>query len=216
MTQAGVSPKKKIRVLIADDVHETRRSTRLMMSMIPDMEVVAIAMNGVEAVRMAKEHQPDIVVLDINMPEMDGLTAFDHIAQTRPDTGCIIISAEKGFGLMRSAMSLGVQEYLFKPFTLEEMEQAVDRVIVRLEKKRLESRHTDRLRQQSESYLKQLADEYARSKRTDDRAVDVFEQLAANPACDLRWLRTLAMLYVIRKEWDKLQLLAARLDEGGK
>ncbi len=216
MTQAGLSEKKKIRVLIADDVHETRRSTRLMLSMIADIEVVAIATNGLEAVQMAREHRPDIVVLDINMPEMDGLTAYDQIVQGRPDTGCIIISAEKGFGLMRTAMSLGVQEYLFKPFTLEEMEQAVDRVVVRLEKKRLENRHTDRLRQQSEAYLKQLADEYARSKRTDDRAVDVFEQLAADPDCELRWLRTLAMLYVIRKEWNKLQTLAAKLAEGGK
>jgi DNA-binding NarL/FixJ family response regulator len=67
MTQTGVPPKRKLRVLIADDIQETRRSTRLMFSVISDVEVVAIASNGQQAVNMAKEHHPDIVVLDINM-----------------------------------------------------------------------------------------------------------------------------------------------------
>ena len=75
MVQAGVSPQKKLRVLIADDIQETRRNTRLMLSMIEYVEVVAIASNGLQAVEMTKQQQPDIVVLDINMPEMNGLQA---------------------------------------------------------------------------------------------------------------------------------------------
>jgi lipopolysaccharide biosynthesis regulator YciM len=63
--------------------------------------------------------------------------------------------------------------------------------------------------------LKQLANEYAKNRRTDDQAVRVYEQLAANPACELRWLRTLAMIYVIRQEWGKLRNLAARLEFQG-
>jgi lipopolysaccharide biosynthesis regulator YciM len=69
------------------------------------------------------------------------------------------------------------------------------------------------LHKQSEKSLEKLAGEYARSKRTDDTALEVFEQLAENPDCDLRWLRTLAMLYIIREEWGKLKALAERLEK---
>jgi YesN/AraC family two-component response regulator len=213
MTQAESSPTRKLRVLIADDIQETRRNTRLMLSLISDVEVVAIASNGLQAVQMAKEQHPDIVVLDINMPEMNGLAAFKEITKKNPDTGCIIISAEKDSEILRMAMSLGIRDYLFKPFTVDQMEQAVEKVASRLVQKRLQLRQTDQLRQKNEAYLKQLANEYAMSRRTDLRAVEVYEQLAANPACELRWLRTLAMIYVIRQEWGNLKSLAARLEQ---
>jgi YesN/AraC family two-component response regulator len=213
MAQTGVPPKRKLRVLIADDIQETRRSTRLMFSVISDVEVVAIASNGQQAVNMAKEHHPDIVVLDINMPEMDGLTAFKHIARIHPDTGCIIISAEKESTVLRDAMSLGIRDYLFKPFTVDELEQAVIQVSSRLEKVRQNIAQEKQLRQKNEMYLKQLAEEFVRSRRTDDRAVEVFEHLAANPACELRWLRTLAMIYVVRQDWGKLKHLAMILEK---
>jgi YesN/AraC family two-component response regulator len=212
MTQPATPPKRKLRVLIADDVQETRRSTRLMLSMISDVEVVAIASNGVQAVNMAREHHPDIVVLDINMPEMDGLSAFKQIARIHPDTGCIIISAEKESTILRDAMSLGIRDYLFKPFTVDELEQAVIRVSAQLEKTRQSLVQEQKLRQEREAYLKQLAEEYARTRRTDDQAVQVFEHLAANPKCELRWLRTLAMIYVVRQDWGKLRTLAAKLE----
>lgn len=204
-----------MRVLIADDIQETRRSTRLMLSMIDNVEVVAIASNGLQAVQMTREQQPDIVVLDINMPEMNGLAAYKEIAKINPDTGCIIISAEKDSEILRLAMSLGIRDYLFKPFTVDQLEQAVEKVGGRLAQKRQQSIQTAQLRQRNEAYLKQLANEYAKSRRTDDQAVEVYEQLAANPACELRWLRTLAMIYVIRQEWGKLRTLSARLEFQG-
>src|SRR5574339_730237 len=107
MTQTAVPPRKKRRVLIADDVQETRRNTRLMLATIDDVEVVAIAANGVQAVQLAEQHHPDILLLDINMPEMDGLSAYRKIAQVHPDIGCIIISAEKDTITLRTAMSIG-------------------------------------------------------------------------------------------------------------
>ena len=125
MVQPNVSPKKKLRVLIADDIQETRRNTRLMLATIDDVEVVAIAANGLQAVELTEEHHPDILLLDINMPEMDGLTAYRKIAQKHPDIGCIIVSAEKDTTTLRTAMSIGVQEYLIKPFTIEELETAI-------------------------------------------------------------------------------------------
>jgi YesN/AraC family two-component response regulator len=213
MTQTNVSPKRKLRVLIADDVQETRRNTRLMLSTILDLEVVAIATNGLQAVQLAKEHHPDIVVMDINMPEMDGLTATKEINQIYPDTGCIIMSSERDTTTLRNAMSVGAQEYLIKPFTVDELEKAVNRVSERVARYHQQVIQTDQLHQRSESYLKQLAEEYTRSRRTDQQSLDVFEELAASPECEMRWLRTLAMLYVIRQEWGKLNALAARLEQ---
>ena len=212
MMQPERPQKRKWRVLIADDIQETRRNTRLMLSMVDNVEVVAIASNGLQAVQMAKEKHPDIVVLDINMPEMNGLEAFKQITKFHPDIGCIIISAEKDSETLRETMSLGIRDYLFKPFTVDEMEQAMEKVSERVKKIRQESAQKQQLIQRNRAYVQQLATEYAKNRRTDDKAVEVYEYLAANPACELRWLRTLAMVYVIRQEWGKLRTLAARLE----
>jgi YesN/AraC family two-component response regulator len=213
MVQTEGSPHRKLRVLIADDVQETRRNTRLMLATIDDVEVVAIASNGVQAVELAKEHHPDIVMLDINMPEMDGLSAYKRIAQIYPDTGCIIISAEKDTTTLRTAMSIGVQEYLIKPFTGDELETAIARVRGLVEKQRIKIAQDTQLRKQRESFLVQLAAEYAKARRTDDKAVEVFEQLAQNPHCEARWLQNLAMIYIVRQDWGKLKILAAKVEQ---
>lgn len=184
--------------------------------MISDVEVVAIASKGIQAVDMAKEQQPDILVLDIKMPEMDGLAAFKQIKQLHPDTGCIIISAQKDSEMVREAMSIGIRDYLFKPFTVDQLEDAVKKVSARLEKKFQKSAQNQELIQENEAYLTQLAHEYAKSRRTDDQAVKVFEQLTANPACELRWLRILTMVYVIRQEWGKLKTLITSLEQKKK
>jgi len=212
MAQPEISTRRKLSVLIADDVQETRRNTRLMLATIDDVEVVAIAANGVQAVQFAKEHHPDIVLLDINMPEMDGLTAYREIAKIYPETGCIIISAEKDASTFRTAISVGVQEYLVKPFTVEELEEAIANVRVRVEQSQQKLAQDTQVRKQREAYLIQLATEYSKTRRTDDQAMEVFEQLAANPQCDPRWLQILAMIYVVRQKWDRLKVLAEKLE----
>lgn len=216
MTGLAGHPNRKMRVLIADDVQETRRNTRLMLATIDDLEVVAIASNGVQAVQMAQEHHPDIVFLDINMPEMDGLTAYQEILKFHPDTGCVIISAEKDSSTLQTAMSIGVQEYLIKPFTVDELETAVERVKERVGQTRVKLAQTAKLQKQREAYLVQLAVEYAKSRRTDDKAIEVFEQLAENPKCEMRWLQNLAMIYVVRRKWDRLKVLAEKIEQRGK
>ena len=208
--------KRKLKVLIADDVQETRRNTRLMLATIDDVEVVAIASNGLQALELSKEQHPDIVLLDINMPEMDGLTAYREIAKVLPGTGCIIISAEKDVSTFRHAITVGVQEYLVKPFTVEELEAAINRVRVLVEQHRVKLAQDLQLRKQREAYLLQLAAEYSKTRRTDEKAMEVFEQLAENPACELRWLQTLAMIYVVRNEWGRLRILATKLEQRTK
>jgi YesN/AraC family two-component response regulator len=199
------------RVIIADDVLETRRNTRLMLADNPMVDIVAIAHNGREAVDLAKKHQPDIALLDINMPEMNGFEAFQEMHSIFPTMACVIISAEDDNQSFRTAMNVGAREYLVKPFTVYQLNNAVKRVGDIVKKDREQADVAERLRKQRASYLFQLAHEYTKSRRTDDEALEVFEQLAANPRCELRWLRTLAMLYIIRQDWPRLQVLSGRL-----
>ncbi len=216
MTQPQVAQRQKLRVLIADDIQETRRNTRLMLATIDDVEVVAIAANGAQALQLAKEYQPDVVLLDINMPEMDGLSAYREILKALPGTGCIILSAEKDSSTFRTAISSGVQEYLVKPFTVEELEGAMGRVRRLVEEQHGKLAQEVQLKKQREAYLLQLAAEYAKTRRTDEKAMQVFEQLAENPECELRWLQTLAMVYVVRNEWGRMKTLAAKLEQRTK
>jgi len=216
MAQAGVNPKRKLRVLIADDIQETRRNTRLMISMIDNLEMAAIASNGLQAVEMAEEKRPDILLLDVNMPKMNGLEAYKQIKQVLPGIGCIIISAEKDSETLQEAMSLGIRDYLFKPFTLDQLEEAVENVSARLVKNHQDTQQRQQLLEKNEDYLKQLAHEYTKNRRTDDKALEVYEQLAANPTCEPHWLHTLAMVYVVRQEWGKLKDLSIRLEQQAK
>jgi len=203
----------RLRVLIADDIQETRRNTRVMLAMNPEVEVVAIARNGRQAVDQAEKHNPDLAILDINMPDMDGIAAFEAMKSHNPNIACIIISAEKDSQTLRKAMSAGAREYLIKPFTVDELNLAVHKVSQLVVKKQINPTQNARVRKQRDSDLKHLAHEYANSKRADDQALEVFEQMAANPDCELRWLRILAMIYVIRQDWGKLKSLAERLGQ---
>ena len=214
MTQTDNFNKEKVRVLIADDFQETRRNTRLMVATLDNVEVVAIASNGLQAIKMTNQHRPDIVILDINMPEMDGLTAFKHIIQTYPDTGCIIISADNNPATVSKALSIGIQEYLVKPFLTEELDASIQRVNERLLETRQKIAQSDQADTNNIVYLEQLANKFLKEGRTDDQAAQTFERLAENPQCKTRWLETLAMIYAIRREWGKLKSLAARLEQG--
>jgi len=147
---------------------------------------------------------------------MDGLTAYREITKIHPNIGCIIISAEKDAATFRTAISVGVQEYLVKPFTVDELEEAIGRMRGRVEQQRAKLLQDTQLRKQREAYLLQLATEYAKSHRTDDQAIDVFEQLAQNPNCEARWLQNLAMIYVVRQKWGKLKVLAEKIEQRNK
>lgn len=207
---------ERLRVLIADDVQETRRSTRLMMTLIPGVEVVAIAHNGRQAVEMAREKEPDIALLDVNMPEMDGLQATQGMLRDNPDLVCIILSAERDNKTLHQAIAAGARGYLIKPFTADQLVQTINSMSEMILSRKQRARQTDKLRLQRDAFLLELAKEYVRARRTDDKALEVFEQLAVNPNCELRWLRHLAMIYVLRSKWGQLRKLAERLEHEPK
>ncbi len=208
----------KLRVLVADDNHETRRAVHMMLSSNPGVTVVAIASDGQEAVDLALKYRPDLVVMDINMPKKDGLAAFKEMSQSQPDIGGIIISSELPSGLTRDDDLPGVQEFLLKPFDFDEFDDAIQRVAASV----LISRARQSGAPPSEPVhepaghienLKKLALEYAKNRRTDDLAMGVLEELARNPACEARWLQMLAITYIVRQDWAKLKTLASRLEQ---
>lgn len=204
-------PPDRLRVLIADDVTETRRSTRLMLSLIPNVEIVAIAKNGREAVEQARHHRPDIALMDVNMPQMNGLRAIDLMIKENRALACVVISAERDTETLLEAMAVGARGYLTKPFTTDQLVETIARISRGILAARNDADQAQNLRRQRDIYLVELANEYVKQRRTDDKALLVYEELAARPDCERQWLMSLAMIYVLRQEWDKLRALADRL-----
>jgi YesN/AraC family two-component response regulator len=187
----------------------------MMLAMHPGVEVIAIAQNGLQAVELARQHQPDIAIMDINMPELDGISAMLRIGQAQPNTVFIIISGEDDRRIKQAVADAGALDFLSKPFTYEELDTALRRAARAWMAKRQRAVQTAAPQPQAaadrESLVRQ-AQEFSQARRTDDQAVAVYERLAAMPNCEPRWYMTLAISYVIRQEWGKLRELADRLD----
>lgn len=200
----------QLRVLIADDIQATRHSTGLMLNLLPNTKIVATAADGQEAIKLVRKYQPDLVIMDINMPRLDGLSALCEMRQEQPKLKCLIISSERDEVTLKRAKEAGAFDFLVKPFTSDELLEVITRVNKWIEK-REKMPQTGQLRDRRDVHLVQLATKYAKSRRTDDDALAVFEELAENPYCEDYWLKSLAMMYVIRTKWSKLETLAARL-----
>jgi pilus assembly protein CpaE len=120
--------KDKIRLLIVDDIPETRENLRKLLFFESDIDVVGAATNGEEGVQMAVELQPDIVLMDINMPGMDGITASEQISQKIPFCQIIMMSVQGEADYLRRSMLAGAREFLIKPFSSDELVQSIRRV----------------------------------------------------------------------------------------
>lgn len=117
-----------IRVLIVDDLPETRENVRKLLQFEPDIEVIGQAGTGEEAVEMAKEAQPDIILMDINMPGIDGIGASQKITELAPSVQIIIMSVQSDPNYLRRAMMAGARDFLTKPFGGDELVAAIRRV----------------------------------------------------------------------------------------
>lgn len=118
----------KIRVLIVDDIPETRENVRKLLQFESDLEVIGHAGTGGDAIRLAEEHQPDIILMDINMPDADGITASQQITKSVPGAQVIIMSVQSEADYLRRAMLAGARDFLMKPFSGDELVEAVRRV----------------------------------------------------------------------------------------
>jgi pilus assembly protein CpaE len=121
----------KIRVLVVDDLRETRESVYKLLQFDGRVEVVGEAETGLEAIEKAKELRPDVILMDVNMPDMDGITATKTISQALPACQIIIMSVQSDTPYLRRAMLAGARDFLMKPFSLDELTRAVYEVYER-------------------------------------------------------------------------------------
>jgi pilus assembly protein CpaE len=117
----------KIRVLIVDDVAETRENIRKLLQFETDVDVVGTAAAGKEGAKLAFELDPDVILMDINMPDIDGITATEMIRQKMPHIQVIILSVQNDQNYMRRAMLAGARDFLTKPPMGDELISAVRR-----------------------------------------------------------------------------------------
>ena len=120
-------PGEKIRVLIVDDVSETRENVRKLLQFESDVEVVGVARTGKEAIQISSDLQPDVVLMDINMPDMDGITATEAIRAKQPAVQVVILSVQGDQNYMRRAMLAGARDFLTKPPMGDELISAIRR-----------------------------------------------------------------------------------------
>jgi len=124
-----MSPDKEvIRVLIVDDIPETRESLKKMLYFEPDMEVVGTAESGEEGIELAKQFRPHVVLMDINMPGLDGISASEAITRDVPYAQVVMMSVQSEADYLRRSMLAGARDFLTKPFTMDEMISTVRRV----------------------------------------------------------------------------------------
>jgi pilus assembly protein CpaE len=118
----------KIRILVVDDIVETRENLAKLIGFEPDMVIVASADGGQQAVEFAKKERPDVILMDINMPDMDGITATEIIANTVPESPIIMMSVQGEQDYLRRSMLAGAREFLVKPFSADELVNAIRHV----------------------------------------------------------------------------------------
>lgn len=117
-----------IRVLVVDDIQVIRKLLCAILSEYPEFVVVAEAGNGLEAIEKAKQYQPDVVLLDISMPQLDGLQSAPMIKNAAPASQILIVTQHNNHFIMNAAFAAGVLGFLDKLDAVTELHQAVNDV----------------------------------------------------------------------------------------
>jgi pilus assembly protein CpaE len=128
---AATASQAPIRVLVVDDVADTRENLMKLLSFEDDIEVVGAAPDGRLGVESARALQPDIVLMDITMPTMDGIQAAEALRAECPSAQVIMMSVHDESESLRRAMLAGAREFLVKPFGADELVTALRRVAER-------------------------------------------------------------------------------------
>ena len=105
---------KKIRILLADDHTVVRKGLRLLLESQPEFEVIADACDGRETIALAEQHQPDVVVLDVAMPILNGIEAARQISAKLPNTAIVFLSMHSDESYVLKALKSGARAYLLK------------------------------------------------------------------------------------------------------
>jgi len=121
----------QIRVLIVDDIPETRDHLTKLLGFESDVEVVGSAASGAQALEMAVRLAPDVVLMDINMPDMDGITATEKLSAAVPAAAVVMMSVQGEADYLRRSMLAGAREFLVKPFSSDELTASIRQVYSR-------------------------------------------------------------------------------------
>ena len=173
-----MTTEKKIRILVAEDETIIRLDLVEMLTEA-GYEVVAQAENGAVAVDLAKLHKPDLAILDVKMPEMDGITAAEQIITLAP---VLMLTAFSHRDLVERARDAGVMAYVVKPFSISDLVPAIEIAI---------SRHT-----QMKSLESEVADLYERleTRKIIDRAKGILmKAMNLSEPESFAWIQKTAM-----------------------
>lgn len=118
----------KIRVLLVDDIADTRENMKKLLFFEDDIEVIGTAGTGEEGIELAKEILPDVVIMDINMPGIDGITAAATLTREVPGIQIIMMSVQGEADYLRRSMLAGAREFLIKPPSAEQIVTSIRRV----------------------------------------------------------------------------------------
>ncbi len=121
----------QIRVLVVDDIPETRDHLTKLLGFENDIDVVGAAASGREALEMAARLVPDVVLMDINMPDMDGIAATEQLASVVPGAAVVMMSVQGEADYLRRSMLAGAREFLVKPFSSDELTASIRQVSAR-------------------------------------------------------------------------------------
>src|SRR4051812_7030495 len=125
----------QIRVLVVDDIPETRDHLTKLLGFESDIDVVGSAASGREAIEMAVRLSPDVILMDINMPDLDGIAATEQLSSTVPTTAVVMMSVQGEADYLRRSMLAGAREFLVKPFSSDELTASIRQVYAREKEK---------------------------------------------------------------------------------
>lgn len=120
---------KTLTFVVVDDAVFMRTLIKKMIEENETYKVVGEGANGFDAIELAKANQPDIMTLDITMPDMDGITAVKEIIKVSPDTRVIMVSAMGQQSMVIDAIKLGAKDFVVKPFEKSRVMQAIKNVL---------------------------------------------------------------------------------------
>jgi len=118
-----------IRILVVDDYEGWRRQACLVLQMHPQLQVICEASDGVEAIQKAEELRPDLILLDICLPKLNGFEAARRIRQLSPNSKIVFLSIDDSLDVVQVALGTGAQGYVCKADTVSELLPAVDAVL---------------------------------------------------------------------------------------
>jgi DNA-binding NarL/FixJ family response regulator len=154
------TPAARVRILIAEDQALVRRGTTVLLSMEADMEVVGQACDGIEAVAMAEQLRPDVVLMDLHMPRQGGVAATREITRTLPGTQVLVLTTLDDDETVFEAVRAGAHGYLLKDVTEQELLDTIRAI------RRGESRLTPQI-------ARKVMDQFRRLAETSDYAPSV-------------------------------------------